>query len=186
MNIQIIIYAAVLFFISEMLLFISKRSKNKTLKTGNDKMSLLFIWLSITFNMTFGFFLANYQPWDSSNKTIAYIALILFCFGIILRWFSILQLKKEFTVDVAIHKDHQLKTDGLYKYIRHPSYSGLLIICLGLSLGMNSLLSVLAALPVVIAVLYRIKVEEAILIEEFGEVYQDYMKNTGKLVPKLF
>ena len=42
MNIQIIIYAAVLFFISEMLLFISKRSKNKTLKTGNDKMSPYF------------------------------------------------------------------------------------------------------------------------------------------------
>lgn len=186
MNIQIIIYAAVLFFISEMLLFISKRSTNKTLKTGNDKMSLLFIWVSITFNMTFGFFSANYLPWNSTNKTIAYFGLILFCFGIIIRWVSILQLKKEFTVDVAIHKDHQLKTDGLYRYIRHPSYSGLLIICLGLSIAMNSLLSVIVVLSVVIAILYRINVEEAILIKEFGKVYKDYMKNTGKLAPKLF
>jgi len=186
MNIQFIIYAACLFFISEMLLLISKRSKNKTLKTGNDKLSLLFIWVSITLSMTFGFFMANYQLWDSSNKAIAYIGLILFCFGIIIRWVSILQLKKEFTVDVAIHKDHQLKIDGLYKYTRHPSYSGLLLICFGLSMGMNSLFSAFGILPVVIAVLYRIKVEEAILIQEFGEVYKDYMENTGKLIPKIF
>ncbi len=186
MNIQFVIYAAVLFFISEMLLLMSKRSKNKTLKTGNDKLSLLFIWVAITFNMTLGFFLANYQPWDSSNKTIAYVGLILCCFGIVIRWASILQLKKEFTVDVAIRNNHQLKTDGLYTYTRHPSYSGLLLICLGLSIAMNSIFSVFASLPVVIAVLYRINVEEAILIQEFGEVYRGYMEITGKLVPKIF
>ena len=79
-----------------------------------------------------------------------------------------------------------MKIDGLYKYTRHPSYSGLLLICFGLSMGMNSLFSAFGILPVVIAVLYRIKVEEAILIQEFGEVYKDYMENTGKLIPKIF
>ncbi len=186
MNIQLIIYASVLFFISEMLLLVLKRSKSKTQKSENDKKSLLYIWVSIAFSMIFGFFSANYQQWDSSNRTIATIGLLIFILGIVIRWVSILQLKKEFTVDVAIHADHQLKTDGFYTYVRHPSYSGLLLICLGLSIAMNSLLSILGILPVVFAVLYRIKVEEAILIQEFGEVYREFMQKTGKLIPKIF
>lgn len=169
-----------------MLLLISKRSKNKNLKKGNDKKSLLYIWISIGFGISFGFFSANYHQWDSSNKTIAYIGLILFFFGILIRWISILQLKKEFTVDVAIHNDHQLKTDGFYSYIRHPSYSGLLLVCLGLFIAMNSLISVFAIVPILLAVLYRISVEENILIQEFGEAYKNYSKRTGKLLPKIF
>ncbi len=186
MNIQLIIYASVFFFISEMLLLVLKRSKNKIQKSENDKKSLLYIWVSIAFSMTFGFFLANFQQWDSSNKTIATIGLLIFILGTVIRWVSIWQLKKEFTVDVAIQNDHQLKTDGFYSYVRHPSYSGLLLICLGLSIAMNSLLSVLGILPVVFAVLYRIKVEEAVLIQEFGKTYREFKQKTYKLIPKIF
>lgn len=186
MSIKIIIYASVLFFLSEMLLFIAKRSKTKTQKTGNDKKSLLFIWLAITFSISFGFFFSKYEPWDDSNKTIAYFGLLVYFLGIVIRWVSILQLKKEFTVDVAIHTDHQLKTDGFYRYVRHPSYSGLLMICFGLSLAMNSLFSVLAVIPVVLAILYRINIEESILSQEFGGTYKDYMKKTSKIIPKLY
>jgi len=186
MNIQFIIYAAFLFFISEMILLISKRSKSKTLKTGNDKRSLLFIWLAIVFNMTMGFFVANFHQWNGFNRKTAFIGLGLYLLGILIRWVAILQLKKEFTVDVSIHKDHQLKTDGLYAHVRHPSYSGLLLICLGLSIGMNSWFSILAVLPVVLSVLYRISLEENILINEFGTVYKDYMTKTRKIIPKVF
>lgn len=186
MSINIIIYASVLFFISEMLLFIAKRSKTKTQKTGNDKKSLLFIWLAITFSMTFGFFFSKYEPWDDSDKTIAYIGLFVYFLGIVIRWVSILQLKKEFTVDVSIHTDHQLKTDGFYRYVRHPSYSGLLLICFGLCLAMNSLFSMLAVISVVLAVLYRINIEESILSQEFGDNYKDYMEKTSKIIPKLY
>jgi protein-S-isoprenylcysteine O-methyltransferase Ste14 len=186
MNIQFIIYAAFLFFISEMLLLILKRSKSKTLKTGNDKRSLLFIWMAITFNMTLGFFAANLHQWNAFNRKIAFIGLGIYLFGIVIRWVSILQLKKEFTVDVSINKDHQLKTDGFYSYIRHPSYSGLLLICFGLSIAMNSWLSIFAVLPVVLSVLYRISIEENILIKEFGPAYEGYMKKTRKIVPKVF
>lgn len=52
MNLQIVIYASIFFFFSEILLFLTKRSKTRTQKTGNDKKSLLFIWLAISLSMS--------------------------------------------------------------------------------------------------------------------------------------
>jgi protein-S-isoprenylcysteine O-methyltransferase Ste14 len=90
-------------------------------------------------------------------------------------------------VDVAINKVHQLKTDGLYKIVRHPSYLGLIMILGGFSLVMNSLPSILVVtVPVSAAILYRISVEERVLNEEFGDVYLDYKKNTRKIIPFIY
>jgi protein-S-isoprenylcysteine O-methyltransferase Ste14 len=98
-----------------------------------------------------------------------------------------MQLKKAFTVDVAINQNHELKTDGLYKTVRHPSYFGLLLILSGLSIGMNSLLSFLViTLPVFLAISYRIYVEEVVLLEEFGAKYEEYRKATKKLIPYIY
>lgn len=166
---------------------IEKRSKKKGLKTTNDKKSLIIFWVTLPLSITIGFYNANYQVWDSLNQRLAYIGLGIFLLGILIRWISILQLKKEFTVDVAISDGHKLKTDGFYKVLRHPSYLGLLLTCFGLSLAMNSILSLLIiSIPLLLAILYRIKVEENILIAEFGKSYEDYMQKTYKIILKLY
>jgi protein-S-isoprenylcysteine O-methyltransferase Ste14 len=90
-------------------------------------------------------------------------------------------------VDVVINRDHELKTDGLYGIVRHPSYFGLLLLLTGLSLGMNSLLSaLLVIIAVSAALLYRISVEEKILEQEFGIMYRDYKTVTKKLIPFIY
>jgi len=187
MNIQIVIYSSILFFLSEFALMIAKRSTKKGSKTRNDKSSLLLLWLAIPLGLTAGFFNANYQLWDVYNQTIAIVGLSVLVIGISIRWISIIQLNKGFTVDVAITENHKLKTDGMYKNIRHPSYFGLILICFGLSIAMNSVISILAiTIPILLAILYRIKVEEDILVKEFGEFYEDYKKKTNKIIPKLY
>lgn len=187
MNIQIVIYTAIFFFISEMILKFLKKSKVEDVKKGNDKKSLTLFWITIPFGFTLGFYAASYGQWDSTKMIVGIVGLSVFLVGFALRWISILQLSKDFTVDVIISKNHSLKTDGIYKIVRHPSYLGLLLICLGLSIAMNSILSLfIVTLPILFALIYRIKVEESILTDEFGLEYKNYAENTSALIPKIF
>ncbi len=187
MNIVIIKYLSIIYFLSEFVLMISKRSKKEITKTKRDKYSLLLLWITIVSTITAAFFMANWGRWDKANIIIAYLGIFFLFFGAFIRWKSIIQLSKEFTVDVAIGKDHKLKTDGLYKKIRHPSYLGLYLICVGLSIGMNSFISVLViSIPLLLALLYRIKVEENVLTNEFSQLYLNYKKVTKKFIPGIF
>jgi protein-S-isoprenylcysteine O-methyltransferase Ste14 len=169
------------------MLVLFKRSKQKSVKMKRDRGSLLILWIIIAVCLTAGFWLAKYDSWQLTNYIIASLGILLFIFGLIIRWLAIIQLKRAFTVNVVINRGHELKTDGLYGMVRHPSYLGLLLIMTGLSLGMNSLLSILlVTIPVFAALLYRIYVEEKILEEEFGVQYRDYIKEIKKIIPYIY
>ncbi|MCB8964441.1 MAG: isoprenylcysteine carboxylmethyltransferase family protein [Bacteroidales bacterium] len=181
-----LILLSVLFFVSEFLLMLVKRSKRIERKRQNDKGSLVLLWVIITLCFTFGFMLANYRTWALINYAIAILGVMIILSGAIIRWISIIQLSSAFTVNVAIANNHKLKTNGVYKDVRHPSYFGLLLIMVGFSVSMNSYISILIiTIPMLLAILYRIKVEEEILHAEFGDEYSNYKKNTKKLIPEL-
>ena len=178
---------AYLFGISETILAITRRSKKKTVKIKRDRGSLIIMYVVFTISMTAGFFLADFRSQTLIRYIMISLGLLIYLSGLFIRWTSIIQLKKAFTVDVAINKEHELKTDGLYKIIKHPAYLGLFMIFLGLSISMNSLLSVLViAIPVFLAIAYRIKVEEAVLIEEFGSKYKEYSESTKRIIPFIY
>ncbi|MCB0529179.1 MAG: isoprenylcysteine carboxylmethyltransferase family protein [Saprospiraceae bacterium] len=116
-----------------------------------------------------------------------YGGLMLVFAGLALRWAAVLSLGSAFTVQIAILTNHSLKTDGVYKYIRHPSYTGLLLYYLGLGLAMQNWLCLLLLVAgPLIAVLNRIRLEENILRGHFGEAYSDYVSRTGKLIPFIY
>ena len=187
MNIKMAIYFSILFFISEFCLMLLKHSKKDKTKLKNDKLSLIIFWIIIPLSLTIGFFTANYQEWNTLNYSIAIFGLCAFTIGIIIRWISVIQLGKEFTVDVTISKTHSLKTDGIYKNIRHPSYLGLLLMLFGLSISMNSIISFfIISIPIYFAVIYRMKIEESVLSKEFGDIYKNYKSHTYKIFPKLY
>lgn len=187
MSIQFVINSSLIFFLSEIVVMIAKRSKKKGVKTRNDKRSLILFWIIIPLSLSFGFLMANYQQWNSLNESIAIFGLSLYFIGFVIRWISIIQLKKEFTVDVAISNNHKLKTNGIYKYIRHPSYLGVLMICFGISIALNSFISVLIiTIPLLLLLIYRISIEENVLLKEFGKTYEEYMLKTCKMIPKLY
>ena len=176
-----------LFFLSELILMITRRSGKKGRKMKKDRMSLILFWIAITCGLTIGFIKANRDDWGSFNHLLAIICISIFSTGIIIRWAAIFQLKKEFTVDVAISEKHNLNTSGLYHYIRHPSYLGLLLICLGLSLAMNSLVSLAVIIvPLFLVTVYRIRIEEKLLLDEFGDTYKNYMLKTKRIFPGIY
>jgi protein-S-isoprenylcysteine O-methyltransferase Ste14 len=177
-----LVYLSFAFGFSEMLLMFIKRSKEATVKTRHDRGSLIFLWAMITIGFTAGFYLSK-----PVNQFWAGLGYPLMIGGIIIRWVAIFQLGNSFTVDVAINNKASLKTDGIYERVRHPSYSGLLLVITGFSATMNSIYSFLAlVLPVLIAVIYRVSVEEKVLISEFGVAYSEYKSRTKKLIPGIY
>jgi protein-S-isoprenylcysteine O-methyltransferase Ste14 len=86
----------------------------------------------------------------------------------------------------ATRKEHKLVTGGIYKYIRHPLYT--FGSALFVAFGMMADSWFIAALGILTFILMAIRTpkEEANLIAKFGDEYREYMKRTGRFLPKLF
>ena len=107
--------------------------------------------------------------------------------GAALRWWSVRTLGRFFTVTVGVADDHRLVDTGPYAVLRHPSYTGMLIVYLGLGIGLDSWLSIAAGVLVpAAACVYRIGHEERQLREGLGPSYDDYARRTSRLVPGLW
>lgn len=181
-----IVYLSYAFALSELILAFVKRSKSGAVKTRKDKGSLIVLWLTIIGAFTAGFYLSRTSR-HYDNYLITGAGLLFILTGLIIRWISIIQLGKSFTVDVAITSTSNLKTDGIYKRIRHPSYLGLLLVVMGFAITMNNLYSFFAVVvPVFFALSYRIRVEEELLISEFGEKYNQFRLTTKKIIPFIY
>jgi len=191
MKISIIfIFISLVWIISEIILARVKHSKTEDSK-GLDKSSLRFLWITIIICVFIGVFLGVWRiGWRIGYipvKFISLIGLVLIVLGLIVRWTAILTLKKYFTVDVSILKEHKIIDKGIYKFIRHPAYAGSLLSFLGLGLSFSNWLSTLVIfIPILIAFIYRIRVEEKALVQAFGEEYTNYSKATKRLVPMIY
>src|SRR6202012_4069500 len=158
----------ILFFVTEGVLLISKRSAKDTSRSNRDRRSLLLLWLVISGSITYTSFTAHEHTWPLPGDAGLIAGIIVYELGFIIRCTAIAQLGKMFTVDVAINKDHTLNTKGLYKIVRHPSYLGLLLILAGIGFSMNSLLNLLIiVIPCFLALSFRISVEEQALTDKF-------------------
>ena len=115
------------------------------------------------------------------------VGFLLWACGIALRWWSISVLGRYFTVKVAIAQDHRIVRTGPYRLLRHPSYTGVLLACLGLGICIGNWVSlVLLVVPTTFALLWRIRIEEEALTEAFGAEYGDYSAKTYRLMPFLY
>ena len=115
------------------------------------------------------------------------VGLALLAVGLAVRWTAVLTLGSSFSTNVAIHATQKLRTNGLYRWVRHPSYSGMLIIFMAVGIYERNWLSlaILLIFPTA-ALLYRIHVEERALKEAFGVEYLEYCRRTRCLVPLIY
>ncbi len=113
--------------------------------------------------------------------------LLLFTGGVWLRYISIKTLGRFFVTKVQTTNDHQLIKNGVYRVLRHPSYTGLLLGFTGIILMLQSTIALALFLVVGIpAYLYRIRVEETALSRVFGEDYKHYRDETYALIPFIY
>jgi protein-S-isoprenylcysteine O-methyltransferase Ste14 len=180
-------YFILLFTLPEIILLIAKRSKRSLAKAQNDGKSLLILWVTISTCMSLAYIFSLNHVWLSgSPNALEMFGILLFVLGFVIRWVSVFQLGRMFTVDVSISRDHVLKTDGLYRMVRHPSYLGLFLILAGISLLLNNAVSCVIIVPVFMAINYRISVEEKALLVEFGNQYSLYTNKVKKILPLIY
>jgi protein-S-isoprenylcysteine O-methyltransferase Ste14 len=117
----------------------------------------------------------------------AVAGLVAFWAGLAVRVWAVVALGGSFRTFVQADVGQAVVTHGPYRWVRHPAYTGLLLIALGFGLGGGNWLSLLicAAVPV-LGLLPRIAVEESELTRVLGEQYRSYQKTTRRLVPGLW
>jgi len=93
-------------------------------------------------------------------------------------------LRGQYSGHVEVLAGHRLVQSGPYRFVRHPGYTGFLLMTLGVAIGYSSLIG-LVALPVLLlpGLAYRMKVEEHLLNQQFGEEYRVYASRSKKLIP---
>jgi protein-S-isoprenylcysteine O-methyltransferase Ste14 len=109
------------------------------------------------------------------------------CLGIAIRQWAVALLGQLFTTDVRVHPGQIVVDRGPYRWVRHPSYTGMLItfVGIGLALGNWAALAVLVVLPTV-GLVVRIRVEERALADGLGDAYRSFAASRSRLVPGLW
>ncbi|MFX0168294.1 MAG: isoprenylcysteine carboxylmethyltransferase family protein [Candidatus Hodarchaeota archaeon] len=94
-------------------------------------------------------------------------------------------LGRAFSKSLTIQEGHQLVTTGPYRRIRHPMYTVFIVYFLSLFLISTNLFLLITWILMIITFIVRIPKEEQMLLDQFGEAYREYMKKTGRLLPRL-
>lgn len=107
--------------------------------------------------------------------------------GVTLRWLAIYSLGQYFTGKVSILEGQRLVQTGLYRRVRHPAYAGSLLAYFGMGLAFaNWISAILIFFPVLLAALYRIRVEEEVLRNVYGQEYAAYSNKTKRFLPGIY
>ena len=173
---------------SEVLALVITRTRRSTGET-HDRGSLLILWPVIFLSIWIGFWIGAKGPHTmfADAPWLLPLSLALFVCGLAVRWTAILLLGKSFSANVAIHATQKLYTGGLYRFARHPSYTGMLLIFAAIGVHTRSWLGLaILIIPPTAALLYRIHVEESVLRGAFGEQYEAYSRRTKRLIPGIY
>ena len=137
-----------------------------------------------------GFLIIFIAPYSDSHNffiinggnALRYFGLFIFLVGYIFMIWAPLHLGKQFSWLVTVQEEHELITDGPFRYMRHPRYSGIILWVFGVALIFVSIAGLVLAVLMSALMLLRIPKEEKMLHQEFGEEWEDYCKRTTKKV----
>ena len=115
-----------------------------------------------------------------------WLALLLIIFGVMVGGWAIYVMRvSKFHITPEVDKKAILVAAGPYRFIRHPMYSAVLLVCLGLLLMNVNVVSRAVYMVLVADLLLKLRYEEKLLLKHFTE-YRDYMNKTKRLIPLVF
>jgi protein-S-isoprenylcysteine O-methyltransferase Ste14 len=115
-----------------------------------------------------------------------WIGLAFTVFGLGLIFWSGVALGKMYSTHVTVQEQHYLVTSGLYRWIRHPRYLGVITLAFGSAFLFRSWPMLVVCIPLIVILLMRIKNEEDVMRKEFNEEWEDYCMRSWKLIPYLY
>jgi protein-S-isoprenylcysteine O-methyltransferase Ste14 len=156
-----------------------------------DRGSHAWLFVAMTAGVFAAIFIVNANPpgttLTSHQGLQFWIGIAVMLCGLAFRWYSIKVLGRFFTRSVATREGQYVVETGPYRLIRHPSYSGALLMFLGMGIAMTnwaSLLVIMAGAGIGYA--WRVHIEEQALCAGLGQQYRDYMQRTRRFVPYLW
>lgn len=117
------------------------------------------------------------------TNMVGTIGLSISLIGAIIACTSRYTLGKNWSLSVQRKENHQLMQDGIYKFVRHPIYTGLLLLFIGNAIIVGDYRAIIAVLIVFVSLWLKLKKEEKLLTEIFGTGYSEYKKKTKALIP---
>ncbi len=169
---------------SELWLGWSRRSADRSRSRDSGTLRMLLVTIYLCVGIAVWLSMRADGHFGAARMPLFWIGMLLMAAGMALRFWSIRVLADFFTVDVAIREGHELIRRGPYRLLRHPSYTGALMTFLGFGLALGNPWSLLVVMvPVTIAFLWRIRIEEQVLAGAFPAQYPEYARQTRRLIP---
>ena len=107
--------------------------------------------------------------------------------GLLLRVWAIVILGSAFRTTVEVHAGQEIVDKGPYRWIRHPSYTGLLLLVAGFGLTQGNWISFAVTVLAPWAVIARrVRVEEEVLLASMGSAYAAYQRRSKRLIPGIW
>lgn len=186
--------AAVAFYLSVALwltfeLLARRRSRDSSRRIGFPDWSLSLIWFAIAASWGVGYVIAQRRiaavPGPAWWPLL--VGLTLMWAGIALRTWAIVALGAFFKLTVVVREDHKVIDGGPYRWLRHPSYLGVVLTLCGIGVIGGSWLGMLIMFVVPLtAFAVRIHIEERALLRALGDDYAAYSRRTARLFPGLY
>ena len=95
-------------------------------------------------------------------------------------------LGRDYTRSLRTRETQTVIDRGPYRLVRHPGYSGSILVWFGSRLAVNWLIAAATAVGLLLVYAYRISAEEEMLIDHFGDAYRAYKVRTWRLVPYIW
>jgi protein-S-isoprenylcysteine O-methyltransferase Ste14 len=116
-----------------------------------------------------------------------WLGVTLMVVGMALRFWAAKVLGKFYTRTLLTTSDQRIVEEGPYRLLRHPGYSGSLLVWIGAGLAAaNWIIFAIITLVMLISYIYRMRTEETMLAAQFGQVYRDYIQRTRRIIPFLY
>lgn len=122
----------------------------------------------------------NFVP---HTDLVGIIGLVFSFSGAIIACYSRYLLGKNWSLSVQKKEEHELIQTGIYKIVRHPIYTGILLLFIGNTLIVGDYRGIIAVVLVFVSFWYKLLKEENVLTETFGDQYVEYKKRTKALIP---
>lgn len=114
-----------------------------------------------------------------------WLGAVLFAGAIWLLWRSHVDLGRNWTPTLGFREGHALVTAGVFKYIRHPMYAAHLLWGIATALMLHNWIAGFSLLGAMgLQYLSRVRAEEQMMLDQFGEEYEQYMERTGRIFPR--
>jgi len=121
-----------------------------------------------------------------AGSALAWIGVAVGAVGLGVRIWSMRVLGRDYTRSLRTRATQTVVDRGPYRLVRHPGYLGSILVWVGSRLALNWLVALCTALLLAAVYCYRIRAEERMLDEHFGDVYVAYKARTWRLVPFLW